>query len=93
MAEKMNNTTLKKGQIVQEEDGSITVNLVLEDGVDALQASPHLKEIRKAMELVMGAGCPIRFAFLDDIPLSESGKYPYIVNRKTMRAPTNTVAA
>ncbi len=93
MAEKMNNTTLKKGQIVQEEDGSITVNLVLEDGVDALQASPHLKEIRKAMELVMGAGCPIRFAFLDDIPLSESGKYPYIVNRKTMRAPANTVAA
>jgi phenylacetate-CoA ligase len=87
MAEKINNTALKKGQIVQEEDGSITVNLVLEAGVSAVQATPHLNEIRKAMELVMGAECPIQFAFLDDIPLSESGKYPYIVRRKTMGAP------
>jgi phenylacetate-CoA ligase len=93
MAEKINNTTLKKGQIVQEEDGSITVNLVLESGVDAPQATPHLNEIRKAMELVMGAECPIRFAFLDDIPLSESGKYPYIVSRKTMGAPASTAGS
>jgi phenylacetate-CoA ligase len=92
MAEKINNTALKKGQIVQEEDGSITVNLVLESGVAALQATPHLNEIRKAMELVMGAECPIRFAFLDDIPLSESGKYPYIVRRKTMGAPAGPAA-
>jgi hypothetical protein len=35
----------------------------------------------------MGAECPIQFAFLDDIPLSESGKYPYIVRRRTMGAP------
>jgi phenylacetate-CoA ligase len=92
MAEKINNTTLKKGQIVQEEDGSITVNLVLESGVGAAQAAPHLDEIRKAMALVMGAECPIRFSFLDDIPLSESGKYPYIVRRKTMGTPASPVA-
>ena len=93
MAEKINNTTLKKGQIVQEDDGSITVNLVLENGVDKLQATPHLNEIRKALELVMGTECPIRFAFLDDIPLSESGKYPYIVSRKSTRAPKSIEAA
>jgi len=92
MAEKINNTTLKKGQIVQEEDNSITVNLVLEKGVSAPQATPHLNEIRKAMEVVMGTECPIRFAFLDDIPLSESGKYPYIVRRKTMGAPSSMAA-
>jgi hypothetical protein len=60
---------------------------VLEKGVGKLQATPHLNEIRKALELVMGTECPIRFVFLDDIPLSESGKYPYIVSRKTTRAP------
>ena len=89
MAEKINNSTLKKGQIVQEEDGSITVNLVLETGAGTAQAAPHLDEIRKAMVLVMGTECPIRFAFLEDIPLSESGKYPYIVRRKSMGAPAN----
>ncbi len=92
MAEKINNTTLKKGQIVQEEDGSITVNLVLEAGVGATQATPHLEEIRKAMALVMGTECPVRFAFLNDIPLSESGKYPYIVRRKSMGTPARVQA-
>lgn len=93
MAEKVNNITFKKGQIVQEEDGSITFNLVLEKRVGSLQATPHLNEIRKAIELVMGAECPIRFVFVDDIPLSESGKYPYIVRRKTMGEPRNAEAA
>jgi len=82
MAEKINNQALKKGQIIQEEDGSITVNLVLETGVSRVQAAPHLQEIRRALTLVMTEACPVRFEFLDDIPLSESGKYPYIVRRK-----------
>ena len=93
MAEKINNSTFKKGQIVQEEDGSITVNLVLEKGVSSPQATPHLNEIREAIELVMSTECPIRFAFLDDIPLSVSGKYPYIVRRESMGALASTAAA
>jgi phenylacetate-CoA ligase len=93
MAEKINNTTFKKGQIVQEEDGSITVNLVLEKGVSSPQATPHLNEIREAIELVMSTECPIRFAFLDDILLSVSGKYPYIVRRESMGALASTAAA
>jgi len=93
MAEKINNTIFKKGQIVQEEDASITVNLVLETGVSALKAAPHLNEIREAIELVLGAEYPIRFVFLEDIPLSESGKYPYIVRRKITRALRSSEAA
>jgi len=93
MAERINNTIFRKGQIVQEEDGSITVNLVLENRVGTPQATPHLNEIREAIELVMGTECPIRFAFLDDIPLSESGKYPYIVCRKSIRASRGARAA
>ncbi len=84
MAEKINNRVLKKGQIVQEEDGAITVNLVLEPGASMPQAQPHLAEIRKAMTLVMGSEATIRFTFLDDIPLSQSGKYPYIVRRRSL---------
>ena len=84
MAEKINNKVLKKGQIVQEDDGAITVNLVLEPGASMTQAQPQLEEIRKAMTLVMGPECPVRFTFLDAIPLSRSGKFPYIVRRKSL---------
>ena len=84
MAEKINNKVLKKGQIVQEEDGAITVNLVLEPQATMLQAQPHLQEIREAVTLVMGSDCPVQFTFLDDIPLSQSGKFPYIVRRKSL---------
>ena len=84
MAEKINNKVLKKGQIVQEENGAISVNLVLEPGASMSQAQPHLDGIRQAMTLVMGPQCPVRFTFLDDIPLSPSGKFPYIVRRKSL---------
>src|SRR6266702_4096109 len=84
MAEKANNSILKKGQIVQEEDGAITVNLMLEPGASQEQAQPHLQAMREAIALVMGPDCPIRFVFVPDIPLSPSGKFPYIVQRKTL---------
>jgi hypothetical protein len=77
---------LKKGQIVQEANGTITVNLVLETGASMPQAQPYLDEIRKAMALVMGPECPVQFTFLDDIPLSPSGKFPYIVRRKSLES-------
>jgi hypothetical protein len=86
MAEKINNKVLKKGQIVQEENGAITVNLVLEPGASMSQAQPHLDEIGQAVTLVMGPECPVRFTFLDDIPLSPSGKFPYIVRRKSLES-------
>jgi len=93
MAEKINNKALKQGQIVQEQDGSITVNLVLEAGVTPELAAPHLQEIRKAIALVMTQNCPVRFEFLDDIPLSESGKFPYIVRRRGATQATAATAA
>jgi acyl-CoA synthetase (AMP-forming)/AMP-acid ligase II len=84
MAEKVNNGVLKKGQIVQEQDGAITVNLLLGPGASQEQAQPHLESIREAISRVMGPDCPVRFVFPDDIPLSASGKFPYIVQRKTL---------
>jgi phenylacetate-coenzyme A ligase PaaK-like adenylate-forming protein len=86
MAEKINNKVLKKGQIVQEEDGAITVNLVLGEGATRQEAQPHLEAIRQAIALVMGPDGPVRFEFPDDIPLSASGKFPYIVRRATLQS-------
>ena len=60
MAKKSNNKVLKKGQIVQEEDGAITVNLVFESDATMLQAQPHLEEIPEAVGLVMGSECLVR---------------------------------
>ena len=30
---------------------------------------------------VMGPGCRIDYRFVDDIPLTSSGKHPYVVNK------------
>jgi phenylacetate-coenzyme A ligase PaaK-like adenylate-forming protein len=86
IAEKANSRVLKKAQIVQEEDGAITVNLVLEPHASVQQAQPHLEDIREGVARVMGSDCPVRFEFLDEIPLSPSGKFPYIVRRKTLQS-------
>ena len=84
MDEMLNDRVVKKGQFVQEEDGAITVNLVLEPGASMLQAEPHMEKVRQALMLVMGPDGPVNFAFLDDIPLSPSGKFPYIVRRRNL---------
>jgi hypothetical protein len=75
---------VKRGQFVQEEDGAITVNLVLEPDASMLQAEPHMEKVREALTLVMGPEGRVRFEFLDDIPLSSSGKFPYIVRRQSL---------
>jgi len=85
MAERINNAAISKGQFIQEQDGSLTVNLVLEPGVTREQADPHLQEIRNSLALVKMDEWPVRFEIVDDIPLGDSGKYPYIIRR--MSAP------
>jgi phenylacetate-CoA ligase len=84
MDEMLNDRVVQRGQFVQEEDSSITVNLVLEPGASMLQAQPHMEKVRQALTLVMGPEGAVRFEFLDDIPLSSSGKFPYIVRRQSL---------
>jgi len=75
---------VRKFQIIQEEDGSITINLVLETGATLDAARSNLDVIKDKIALVMGADCLIRINPVDDIPLSASGKYPYIVSRRRL---------
>jgi hypothetical protein len=44
-----------------------------------------LESTQREIAVVMGADCPVRFKYVADIPLSASGKYPYILRRS--RAP------
>jgi hypothetical protein len=45
-----------------------------------------MEKVRQAKTLVMGPEGPVRFEFLDDIPLSSSGKFPYIVRRQSLES-------
>jgi phenylacetate-CoA ligase len=75
--------TLRQYQIVQERNGSITTNLVLEAGYTATTAGLDYAEITRKIRLVMGDDCAVRFEQVTEIPLSASGKFPYIIRRQS----------
>ena len=74
--------TLRKYQIVQELDKSLTVNLVPEAGYTKATVHLDYEDITRKIKMVMGEDCVVRFEIVDDIPLSPSGKFPYIVRRQ-----------
>jgi phenylacetate-CoA ligase len=74
--------TLRQFQIVQELDGSLTINLVPEAGVSAASIGFDYAEITRKIRLVMGEECVVRFERVSEIPLSASGKFPYIIRRQ-----------
>ncbi|MGH3427200.1 MAG: hypothetical protein ACRDQZ_06485, partial [Mycobacteriales bacterium] len=82
MAEKLDKPRMRKAQVVQEEDGSITLNLVLDPGARADEVVRGLTDVAPRIRAVMGQDCEVRIAFVADIPLSASGKHPYIVSRR-----------
>jgi phenylacetate-coenzyme A ligase PaaK-like adenylate-forming protein len=77
---------VRKFQVVQEQDGGITINFVLASGVDLDATGSNFDDIRSKILLVMGRNCLVRFNAVDDIPLSASGKYPYIVSRRSLKS-------
>ena len=74
--------TLRQYQLIQEKDGSLTINLVPESGYTLETVGLDLEEIRRKIRRVMGDDCRIEFHVVDDIPLAPSGKFPYIVRRQ-----------
>jgi len=83
-----NRGLVRKFQVVQDEDGALTLNAVLEAHATREAFQPNLVEVLDKIRLVMGADCPIEVKFVDDIPLSASGKHPYVVRRGSLRPPT-----
>lgn len=78
----------RKFQVVQAEDGALTLNVVLDAGATQEAAQPNLTEVVEKIRLVMGANCPVEVKFVEDIPLSASGKHPYVVRRGSLPPPT-----
>jgi phenylacetate-CoA ligase len=73
---------MSKFQIVQEEDGSITINVVPEPGTILAEHGSDLQLITDKIQFVMGKDCSVRFCAVPDIPSAVSGKYPYVICRK-----------
>jgi phenylacetate-CoA ligase len=80
LSEVLSGTAMRKAQIIQEKDGALTMNVVLEVGATASMVKSALETLRRQIAIVMG-DCPVRFEFVGDIPLSASGKFPYVVRR------------
>ena len=72
---------VSKFQVIQELEGSVTINLVPRTGVLENQVNVDFDGIRDNIRLVMGPECVVRFTFVPDIPLTVSGKYPYVIRR------------
>ena len=86
MSEKLDKPRMRKAQIVQEEDGSIVLNLVLDEGTQPDEVMAGLTDVAPRIKAVMGSDCAVQIAFVDDIPLTSSGKHPYIVSRRKAEA-------
>jgi acyl-CoA synthetase (AMP-forming)/AMP-acid ligase II len=85
MSEKLDKPRMRKAQIVQE-DGSITLNVVLDPGVGPQDVLEGLVDVAPRIKAVMGFDCAVRIAFVDDIPLTASGKHPYNLSRRKAAA-------
>ncbi|MGD8853335.1 MAG: hypothetical protein PVI28_13140 [Gammaproteobacteria bacterium] len=85
--------SVQRYQIVQEELARITVRSILAPGVSQEQIQPQLKTIREKIRFLMGEDCVVDFEFVDDIPLTKSGKHPYIVRKVSLDGPAGVTDA
>jgi phenylacetate-CoA ligase len=81
LSEVFGSSAVRKSQVIQEKDRSVTMNLVLDKGVTLGPEDPMLQNARKKVSAVMGEDCALRFEFVEDIPLTPSGKFPYVLRR------------
>ncbi|HWW19428.1 MAG TPA: hypothetical protein VNZ06_01370 [Steroidobacteraceae bacterium] len=81
LSEVFANSPVRKSQVIQEKDRSITMNLALDKGATLNPSNPLLVAARKKVAAVMGTDCRVRFEFVADIALTASGKFPYVLRR------------
>ena len=70
---------VRRFQVVQKAANRLIVNMVLEKGVDRNSIAPELAVITEKVRLVMGSECRIDYHFVDDIPLTATGKHAYVI--------------
>jgi hypothetical protein len=64
------------------------------DGCAQTSLIDHSSDVRfliEKIQVVMGQDCQVRFQKVDDISTNASGKYPYVVNRRSGRPPESAL--
>ena len=82
---------IRKFQVIQEKDGSVTINVVPETTTSLSDHSNELQFLTEKIQVVMGQDCPVRFQSVVDIPTNASGKYPYVINRRNSESSDSTL--
>ena len=71
----------------------LTVKIILEGGIRPEQVLPRLEAASDKIRLVMGPNCRIDYQFVDDIPLTTTGKHAYVVRMPALGASSSASAA
>lgn len=72
-----NNDEIKRFQVIQDDYACITVKIILEPHVSHQQVKYTLDQITAKIRLVMGNECAVSYEFVDEIPLTKTGKFLY----------------
>jgi phenylacetate-CoA ligase len=86
-----NDGFIRRFQVVQEETDRLTVKIILEAGIRPEDVLPRLEAASAKIRLVMGPTCKVDYQFVDDIPLTRTGKHAYVV-RSTAAQPATAAA-
>lgn len=82
---------VQRYQIVQEDLSKIIVRIILTPHVSEEQVQPQLMPLREKIKFLMGNDCDVIFEFVDDIPLTKSGKHPYVIQKLPLNRPEGVI--
>ena len=88
-----NDGFIRRFQVVQEEADRLTVKIILETGIRPEQVLPRLEAASAKIRLVMGPTCQVDYQFVDDIPLTRTGKHDYVVRMPAQDGSNSASAA
>ena len=83
---------VRRFQVVQEAPDRLTISMILERDATPDTVRAKLSAIAEQIRLLMGPECRIDYRFVDQIPLTSSGKHPYIVQRESMHGSARTAS-
>jgi phenylacetate-CoA ligase len=75
------NDAIKRFQVIQEDYLKIRINIILEPGAHSTHVQPTLDRVSEKIRLVMGQECEVIYDFVEDIALTKSGKYLYVISK------------
>ena len=84
---------VRRFQVVQGAPDRLAVNMILEVGVSPEAVAARLDAIGGKIRLLMGEGCRVDYRFVAAIPLTRSGKHPYVVREAPVSGPVSAEAA